>query len=248
LIADLTQAASAARLAADGKQNELDDKSAEIAILQGQESEMETVTIPELTQIRDEAQNILDGIDAQLAQAQDRSGGCQSRRTRRSGNHCPGIGRDGSNQAGRSGGFRNHYRGRLNIKLLNGGTIGETDNSLGVTAAGTVTITTGAGTSVYGLYLESGGDLYLAPVTVDGEVVIDSLGDIKASLVIRHHYHSGQCSAQQFGRGHRGSARSASDKRRRLSAVGEKVYIKNLKDLIVDTVTGDTVISKRQGT
>ena len=42
-----------------------------------------------------------------------------------------------------------------------------------------MTITTGTGTSIYGLYLESGGDLYLAPVTVDNEVVIDSTGDIK---------------------------------------------------------------------
>ena len=60
LIAEKTQEFEAAQAAVDEKQKELDAKSAEIADLQEQEAELENVTIPELTRLRDEAQSVLD--------------------------------------------------------------------------------------------------------------------------------------------------------------------------------------------
>lgn len=244
LIAELQEAVEAARLAADSKQKELDDKNAEIAALKSQESEMETVTIPELTRIRNEAKSTLDGIDAQLAQAQTDlvdSKAAERDSLKATAQALEAIAAAKLEEARRSA-TTITTEGNLNLQVLSGGAIGREDNSLGITAAGTVAITTGTGTCIYGLYLESGGDLYLAPVTVDGEVLIDSIGNIKGMT------------------GHQGTVITATNVALsslggdigaaslpllvnvdRLTAVGEEVYIKNLKDLTIDTVAGSTV-------
>jgi uncharacterized coiled-coil protein SlyX len=245
LIAQLEDAVYEAQLAVDEIQKKLDAKNAELADLRSQESQMETVTIPQLTQIRDDAGEALKKIDDDLADAQTNLVGIkEAERDRLEAEaqvlEAAAAAMLAEAEANATTGITTE--GNLNINLLNGGTVGEEDNSLGVTATGTVTITTGTGTSIYGLYLESGGDLYLAPVTVDNEVVIDSTGDIKGITG-----HTGpiitavNVELSSLG----GDIGAASvpllvyvD---RLTAVGEEVYIKNLKGLTIDTVVGGTV-------
>ena len=131
--------------------------------------------------------------------------------------------------------------GDLNLNLLNGGTIGEENNALGVTVAGGLTITAGEGT-VDGLYLESGADLSLAPVTVNGDVVINSLGDIQGMAGISDtDITADNAELNSLG----GDIGAATDWLvtclERITATGNNVYIKNRKSLVVDTVTGGTV-------
>ena len=244
LIAEKTQEFEAAQAAVDEKQKELDAKSAEIADLQEQEAELENVTIPELTRLRDEAQSVLDAIDAEIAQA--KADLVDTKEAERDSLEATAQTLEAIAAAklaeAQTAASSITTEGNLNLKLLNGGTIGEEDNSLGVTAAGTVTVTTETGTSIYGLYLESGGNLYLAPVTVDGKVVIDSKGDLigqpgNTGIIIT----AANAELSSLGGDIGAASVPLLVNLDRLTAVGEKVYIKNLKDLTIDTVAGSTV-------
>ncbi|HQE23959.1 MAG TPA: S-layer homology domain-containing protein, partial [Syntrophomonadaceae bacterium] len=250
LINELAQVVEEAQKMADAKQKELDDKNAEIVDLRSQETEMENVTIPELSRLKDEAQNTLHGIEDQLSQAQVDL--VDAKATERDNLEAiaqalEAIAATKLAEA-QTASSSITTEGNLNIKLLNGGTIGEEDNSLGVTAAGTVTVTAGTGTSVYGLYLESGGDLYLAPVTVDGKVVIDSKGNIKGmpgntDTIIT----AANVELSSLGGDIGAASLPLVINVDRLTASGKKVYIKNLKDLTIDTVAGDTVSIETSG-
>jgi len=132
LIAEKTQEFEAAQAAVDEKQKELDAKSAEIADLQEQEAELENVTIPELTRLRDEAQSVLDAIDAEIAQA--KADLVDTKEAERDSLEATAQTLEAIAAAklaeAQTAASSITTEGNLNLKLLNGGTIGEEDNSL----------------------------------------------------------------------------------------------------------------------
>jgi hypothetical protein len=98
------------------------------------------------------------------------------------------------------------------------------------------------------MYLESGADLHLAPVTVNGEVKIDSLGDIKGAVGAKGAVITAANAALSSLGGDIGaSSVPLLVYLDRISAAGENVYIKNLKSLIIDTITGGKVSIEADG-
>ena len=61
------------------------------------------------------------------------------------------------------------------------GSLGTQDNALGITAGGSVSVTTGEGTTLVDVNIESGGDLTVDSLEASGEVNLTAKGDIKGS-------------------------------------------------------------------
>jgi len=241
IIAGLRQEVSAAeRLVAD-KQNKLDSKNAEISALQNQALQLEDQNIPELTQIRNDKKNALDEIDAQLAQAQIDLVDTKTAESNSLETAAAALENTAASKLAAATASGIYTEGDLNLNLLNGGTIGEEDNALGITVAGNLTVTAGEG-NLDGLYLDSGADLSLAPVTVNGDVVINSLGDIQGIAGISDTDITADNAELNSPGGEIGAAADPLVTNvDRITATGNNVYIKNRKSLVVDTVTGDTV-------
>ena len=142
IIAGLRQEVSAAERLVTVKQNELDSKNAEIMLYKiklDSWSEM----IPELTQVRDDAQTALDEIDAQLAQAQIDLADAKTAESNSSEATAAALENIAASKLAAAAASGISTEGDLNLNLQNGGMIGEENNALGVTVAGGLTITAG---------------------------------------------------------------------------------------------------------
>ncbi|MEA4932918.1 MAG: S-layer homology domain-containing protein, partial [Lawsonibacter sp.] len=135
--------------------------------------------------------------------------------------------------------------GDLNLELaLAGGgmtSIGEADNALGMTVGGTLNVSTGKNTNLANVYLESGRDLELNPISALGKVRIDSLGSITgagtdntitAAETILNSVHGTVGTSA-------GSPLCTSVDQ--VTASGEHVWIRNDKSLTVGTIVGGNV-------
>ena len=121
--------------------------------------------------------------------------------------------------------------------------IGDPDNALGVTAGGTTHISTGEGTVLDSVDIESGGDVTIGLIQAEGEVNITSMGDIKGSedqdtldiIALSGSLNSlrGDIGTQED------PLKTALD---RVNAFGENVYLDNIKDLAIDSIiaSGDS--------
>jgi len=242
VINQLTTARNNAQAAVNAKQGEIDGKNNQIAGLQGQETQLENTTIPRLTQARDAAQDILDEIDAEIAQAQIDL--VDARAAARDSLETTALELEGIAAAKRSAAHHSGIstEGDLNLHLSNGGTIGAADNALGVNVGGVLTAAAGEGAELKGLYLESGADLNLAPVTVKGAVQIDSWGDIQGAADSSGAIITADNAVLRSLDGDIGrQAVPLLVNLDRVTASGNNVYIKNLKSLIIDTIIGGLV-------
>lgn len=118
--------------------------------------------------------------------------------------------------------------------------LGEPDNALGITAGGTIHISTGEGTVLDSVDIESGGDLTIDSIVASGEVNITAKGDIKGSEdqdTVDITAPSGSLSSLRGDIGtQEDPLKTALD---RVSAFGENVYLDNSKDLIIDSIIAD---------
>ncbi|MGE4277727.1 MAG: S-layer homology domain-containing protein, partial [Lawsonibacter sp.] len=131
----------------------------------------------------------------------------------------------------------------LELTLADGGTvsIGEADNALGTTVGGKLNVSTGENTSLADVYLESGSDLELNPISASGQIRIDSLGSITgtgnsntitAAETILNSVHG------TVGTSASSPLRTSVDQ---VTASGEHVWIRNDKSLAVGTMVGGSV-------
>lgn len=118
--------------------------------------------------------------------------------------------------------------------------IGDKDNALGITAGGTTSVSTGEGTVLENVDIESGGDLTIGSLVVEGEVNITSKGDIKGSP----EQDSVDITAPSANLGSlNGDIGTEDDPLKttldRVTAFGDNVYLDNTKDLIIDSIIAD---------
>ena len=242
VIAELSATVKSAQTDLNNKQAEIDEQDKMIAEMQAQRDTLENDTIPELTQIRDDAQTVLDDIDAEIAQAQIDLVDTKAAEWNGLETTATTLEASAADLLSKANGSGISSAGDLNLSLLQGGTVGQTDNALGITADGTVSIAAGEGKTLTGLYLTSGGDLYLAPVVVDGQAVINSAGDIKGAAGSTATIITADATVLNSLGGDIGApAVPLLISVDRITANGQGVYIKNLKNLIVDTITGSDV-------
>ena len=152
---------------------------------------------------------------------------------------------DALNAAGHSGISTD---GDLNLKLENGGSIGENNNSLGITVGGELAVSTGNGSKADNMYLESGGNLTVGNLSAQGDIKIDSMGDIKASDSVSGAAISAVNATLTSANGSIGSKDTPlTTDVESLVAKGDNVSIANDKSLKIDTIIGGSVNIKADG-
>ena len=121
--------------------------------------------------------------------------------------------------------------------------VGSSDNALGVNAEGDVKMTTGKGTTLKNVNLESGGDVSLTPIKAAEAVRIDAVGNITAAKGSGGTSITAPLAELNSLKGNVGSSKA--DPLRisvdSVSASGVNVWIRNDKDVMVDIVAENDV-------
>ena len=121
--------------------------------------------------------------------------------------------------------------------------LGSSDNALGITSGGTVTVKTGKSTALADVYLESGGDIVLNPIKASGNVEIDSMGSIQGSKGGNKNTVTANRTELNSLNGNIGN--SEDDPLRisvkELDAIGKNVWIENDRSVKLDSIIGDNI-------
>jgi hypothetical protein len=138
--------------------------------------------------------------------------------------------------------------GDLTLVLQNGGSVGESGNALGITVEGDLDVHAGTGKTLDNVYLESGSDLSLDPITATGTVGISALGTIEGTGSGNGVVITAANAGLNSLTGNVGSSsvpfRTSVD---RITASGANVYLNNNKSVAVDTIVGGNVVLTASG-
>ena len=151
---------------------------------------------------------------------------------------------DSTAAAAQSNGITAEGDVQLNLNADSGkANVGQSDNALGITAEGKISIAAGDGTELGLIALESGNDLTFGDVAASDSITASAVGNITGTAPIV----SGNATIQSL-MGNVGSADAPLEVSvDMLNASANGVYIRNLKSLVLDTVTGKDVNLDVQG-